>query len=71
MMLVDEANAKAIMDNIKEENSELMEVNDKLRIRISDVLVQRAQQTYASMTVERDGAIGDESEPGYVNTMSN
>ena len=60
MMLVDEANAKAIMDNIKEENSELMEVNDKLRIRISDVLVQRAQQTYASMT-----------EPGYVNTMSN
>ena len=34
MMLVDEVNANAIMDDIKEENSELMEVNDKLRIRI-------------------------------------
>ena len=31
--------------------------------------MQRAQQTYASMTVERDGAIGDESEPAYVGTM--
>ena len=69
MMLVDKANAEAIMDNKKEENSELREVNDKLRIRISDVLVQRTQQTYASMTVERDEAIGDESKPAYVNRM--
>ena len=69
MMLIDEVNAKAFMDNIKEENSQLMEANDKLQNRISDILMQRAEQTYASMPVELDGAIGGESDPAYVNTM--
>ena len=38
MILDNEANVKAIMENFKEENSELAEVNYKLRLRVTEAL---------------------------------
>ena len=41
MILDNEANVKAIMENVKEENSELAEVNYKLRLRVMEALQGR------------------------------